>query len=73
MKLATNKICRPCIKSDSQIMQVLKEQTDIKDEFKVDRILKKLKVLEGIIKENILKQSELEWAQAYDKYSIFRP
>ena len=45
----------------------------MKDEFKVDRILKKLKVLEGIVKENVLKQNELEWAQAYDKYSIFRP
>ena len=45
----------------------------MKNEFKVDRLLKKLKVLEGIVKENVLKQNELEWAQAYDKYSIFRP
>ena len=54
-------------------MQVLKDQSHMKDEFKVDRILKKLKVLEGVIKENVLKQNELKWAQAYDKYSLFRP
>ena len=43
----------------------------MKDEFRVDRILKKLKTLEGIVKENVLKQDELKWARAYDKYSLF--
>ena len=41
------------------MLRMLKDQADMKDEFKVDRILKKLKVLEGIVKENVLKQNEL--------------
>lgn len=72
MKLAMSALCRPCLKQDREIERILKAQEQIKREFKVDRILKKIKVLEGIVQENVLHQSKLKWAQAYDKYSLFK-
>ena len=44
----------------------------MKKEFKVDRILKKIKVLEGIVHENVLHYNKLKYSEAYDKYSLFK-
>ena len=44
----------------------------MKKEFKVDRILKKIKVLEGIVEENVLHYNQLKYSDAYDKYSLFK-
>ena len=44
----------------------------MKREFKVDRILKKIKVLEGVVYENVLHSSKRKYSAAYDKYSLFK-
>ena len=54
-------------------MEVLKAQKAIESEFKVDSILKKIKVLEGVVQENVLHKDLLDWAEAYDKHSLFMP
>ena len=47
-------------------------QKQIKGEFRVDHILKKLKVLEGVVKEQLLLSDEMKWDEAYKKYSLFK-
>ena len=44
----------------------------MKRQFKVDRILKKIKVLEGIVYENVLHSKKEKYSAAYDKYSLFK-
>ena len=56
MKLAQNRLCRPCFKQDKPMREILQAQKSIKREFKVDRILKKIKALEGLVQENFMLQ-----------------
>ena len=72
MKLAQSKLCRPCFSSKSNIRKIVSEQTNLKKEFRVDKILKKLNTLEGIVKESVLPKDQLDWHDAYIKFSLFK-
>ena len=37
----------------------------------MDQILKKIKVLEGIVQENVLLYDKSKWIEAYKKYRFF--
>ena len=71
MKLAQNKLCRPCFSSRSSIRKLVSEQKNLKKEFRIDKMLKKIKTLEGIVKECVLPKEQLDWNHAYFKYSMF--
>ena len=51
---------------------MVSEQKNLKKEFRVDKILKKLKTIEGIVKENVLPKESINWNDAYIKYSMFK-
>ena len=69
--MSDSKICRPCFKVDEKKLKIAEAQTEMKREFRVDLLLKKLKVLEGIVKDQVLLEDELKWKTAFDKYSLF--
>ena len=50
---------------------MISNNKEIKSEFRIDKLLTKLKVLEGIVKAELLLSDELKWQQAYDKYGLF--
>ena len=52
MKLARWRLC-PCFKPDERYRKVLNAQKNILGDFKVDRILKKIQALEGIVTEHL--------------------
>ena len=72
LKLAQSRLCRPCFTKVKFLTKVALAQNDLKKEYRVDHLLKKLKVLEGIVRENVLQQDELKWNKAYIKYSLFK-
>ena len=59
-------MCRPCIKLDKTELRIVGNNKEIKQEFRVDKLLTKLKVLEGIVKDKLLFSDELKWQKAYD-------
>ena len=66
LKAANNILCKPFFKLSQEDLQVSSNTKMIKQEFRVDKILTKLKVLEGIVKEELLLSDELKWKEAYD-------
>ena len=69
--MSNNTLCRPCFKLDKTELKMISNNKEIKSEFRVDKLLTKLKVLEGIVKAELLLSDELKWQQAYDKYGLF--
>ena len=59
LKLAQSRLCRPCFTKDKFLSKAALAQNDLKKEYRVDHLLKKVKVLEGIVRENVLQQDEL--------------
>ena len=63
--MSNNKLCRICLRLDKKTLEMASAEKEMKREFRVDKILKKLKVLEGVVKDQLLLSDELKWNQAY--------
>ena len=61
--------CKCCgFKANQQYKNLMDAEEETQKELKIDSIVKKLRTLEGVIREEM---DEIKWRSAYDRYSLF--